>query len=113
MLYGYRVGRRAFLGQMPPGPGVFEEIYVPRPIVRTEHPSISKYPPGRLGSTPIRRQTNLIHARADNDFWGAEFLPDAVEFVSETLGINSFPSCLVPEDLRCDERFDVIFLWLS
>ncbi|MDJ1178662.1 class I SAM-dependent methyltransferase [Roseofilum sp. BLCC_M91] len=43
--------------------------------------------------------------------WASDIYPDAVDFVSQELGVNGIYSAIDPEGYRCEEKFDCIVVY--
>lgn len=53
---------------------------------------------------------HLVKALPEGALTVAELVPGAVEFLQDTMGVQGFNSCAVPEDLAVTQRFKVIFV---
>jgi SAM-dependent methyltransferase len=57
------------------------------------------------------RVTRFVTLRTPRErIWASDVLAPAVRFQIERLGVNGFPSATDPAELRCDRRFDVVYV---
>jgi FkbM family methyltransferase len=57
-----------------------------------------------------RLTRHLVQAMPPDRIWVSDIDERAVAFERATFGVNGFPSATNPANIRCDERFDLIFV---